>query len=276
MKNNFAVWGIGGVAAAMLISSFTFTQNQDQKKTRHVKLTKVENGKTMHLDTMLSGDDVFIWNGDTINPEKHIREFSPSKFDKLHNTDKMDRQKRVKIYKGGAGPDMDQLILHSDSGEDFQIFTEEGDSVGKKIRIHKRLRDGNAEDHLIFLDERAGRHIPGVPPVPPVPHIRQFRHQNSAKGINLNDPNVISYKKKDIGGGREKIEIIRKKTTETENFDFDFETNHLMPVPPVPPVPPVVDEELIQKEQKKVEKEMQKIEKQQQKAQQKKDSLEEQ
>lgn len=275
MKNYFALGATTAMGAMILVSSFAFTDAQDQKKMRHVKLTKIENGKTMHLDTMLSGDDVFIWNGDTINPEKHIREFSPSGFDKLHNTDKMDRQKRVRIYKGGAGRDMDQLMLHSDSGEDFQIFTEEGDSVGKKIRIHKRLRDGNAEDHLIFLDERAGRHIPGVPPVPPVPHIRQFRHQNSAKGINLNDPNVISYKKKDIGGGREKIEIIRKKTTETENFDFDFETNHLMSVP-APPAPPVVDEEIIKKEQKKVEKEMQKIEKQQQKIQQEKDSLEEQ
>lgn len=268
MKNNFALWATGGLAAAMLISSFTFTQNQDQKKTRHVKLTKIENGHTMHLDTMLSGDDVFIWNGDTINPEKHIREFSPSKFDKLHNTDKMDRQKRTRIYKGGAGRDMDQLILHSDSGEDFHIFTEEGDSAQKKIRIHKRLRDGNAEDHLIFLDERAGRPVPSVPPVP---RIRQFRGQNSAKGINLNDPNVISYKKKDIGQGREKIEIIRKKSTETDNFDFEM--NHFMQVPEAPEAP-VVDEEFINKEQKRVEKEQQKIEKQQQKAQQKKDSQE--
>lgn len=273
MKNNFALWVTGGLAAAMLFTSFAFTQDQDQKKTRHVKLTKIDNGKTMHLDTMLSGDDVFIWNGDTINPEKHIRPFSPSGFDQLHNTDRMDRQRRTKIYKGGAGRDMDRLMLQSDSGEDFHIFTEEGDSAQKRIMIHKRLRDGSGENHMIFLDESAGRPVPGIPPVP---HIRQFRGKNSAKGINLNDPNVISYKKKDIGQGRERIEIIRKKSTETENFDFDFEMDHLMPAPPAPPAPPVVDEELMKKEQKKMEKEMQKIEKQQQKAQQKKDSVEEQ
>ncbi|HET6557913.1 MAG TPA: hypothetical protein VFG54_11405 [Prolixibacteraceae bacterium] len=273
MKNYFALGATAAMGAMILVSSFAFTQNQDKKKTRHVKLTKVENGKTMHLDTMLSGDDVFIWNGDTINPEKHIREFSPSGFDRLHNTDKMDRQKRTRIYKGGAGRDVDHMILHSDSGEDFHILTEEWDSVGKKIRIHKRLRDGNAEDHLIYLNERGGRHIPGAPPVPPVPHIRQFRHQNSAKGINLNDPNVISYKKKDIGGGREKIEIIRKKTNETDNFDFEMD--HLMPVPE-PPAPPVVDEELTKREEKRIEKQSKKVEKQQQKAEEKKDSLENQ
>lgn len=260
----------------MLISSFTFTQDQDQKKTRHVKLTKIDNGRTMHLDTLLSGDDVFIWNGDTINPEKHIGEFSPSGFDRLHNTDRMDRQKRTRIYRGGAGRDLDRLILRSDSGEDFHLFTEEGDSAQKRIMIHKRLRDGSGNDHMIFFNERGDRPIPGAPSAPPVPHIRQFRGQNAAKGINLNDPNVISYKKKDIGGGREKIEIIRKKSTETDNFDFDFEMDHLMPAPPAPPAPPVMDEEMMKKEHKMMEKEMKKIEKQQQKAQQKKDSVEEQ
>lgn len=273
MKNNFALWGTGGLAAALLISSFTFTQNQDQKKTRRVKLTKVENGKTMHLDTMLYGDDVFVWNGDTINPEKHIKEFNPSGFDKLHNTDQMDQKKRVRIYKGGAGREMDHLILRSDLGEDYQIFTEEGDTGGRKIRIHKKIGEGDEEDHLIYLNGHEGGDFPGVPPMPPVPHIRHFRGQNSAKGINLNDPNVISYKKKDIGGGREKIEIIRKKSTETENFDFDFEMDHLMQVPE-PPEPPVMDEEFMKKEEKRIEKEIEKVEKQRQKAQEKKDSLE--
>ena len=39
----------------------------------------------------------------------------------------------------------------------------------------------------------------------------RFNRNKSETSINLNDPGIISYKKKKLSGGREKIIIVRKK-----------------------------------------------------------------
>lgn len=242
MKNNWKVSVTGGLTAVLLISSYAFTQTTEKKKTRHIRMTKIENGQKMEIDTVLTGDDVFVWNGDTINPEKHIKRFSPSEFDKLHAPGLDPRQKDVRIFRHRGGLHGEPFIMHADSGETLQIITHEGDTLDKKIIIHKRLRNGDEKDHFIYLHSPDGRQIPHVPGAPAVPHIRMFRGNQSGKGINLNDPNIISFKKKDISGGREKIEIIRKKTKESENQEMDFELDHTMQVP-VPPMPPAYEGE---------------------------------
>lgn len=236
MKNKFKLLMAGGLTATLLIPCLSFTQNPEQKKTRHIKMMKIENGKKMEIDTVLTGNDVFVWNGDTINPEKHIRKFSPSEFDKRHPE---------KVHK---------MIMHADSGEDVRIITEEGDTVGERIIIHKRLRDGDEKDHFIYLHGGQGEHFPPVPGVPPVPHMKRFRAMRSSNSIDLNDPNVISFKKKDISGGREKIEIIRKKTNESDRQEIDMDIEDVLhaPVPPVPSVIHKEDQDMMQmeKEQK--------------------------
>lgn len=234
MKNKFQLLGTGCLTAILIIPFLAFTQKPEQKKTRHIRMMKIENGKKMEIDTILSGNDVFVWNGDTISPEKHIKGFSPSEFDKRH-PDPMDnnpRKRRVHIIRDGALDD--RHTMQGDSTEDIRIITDDGDTVGQKIIIHKRLKDGDERDHFIYLDERHNGHFPPVPGVPPVPHIRRFNGMNSSKMINLNDPNVISFKKKDISGGREKIEIIRKKTRETDNMDFTFDADPMIDVPQLP------------------------------------------
>lgn len=224
MNNKFKLLATGSISAILLIPGFAFSQAQEAGKPRHIKMTKIENGKKMEIDTVLTGNDVFVWNGDTINPEKHIRKFSPSEFDKRH-------PERVR-----------KMIMHADSSEDVRIINEEGDTVGQKIIIHKRLGNGTEKDHFIYLNRPNGGHFPPVPGVPPVPHMKRFRGMNASKMINLNDPNVISFKKKDISGGREKIEIIRKKTTEPENMEIDMDIDDVMQVPG-PPVPSVIHKE---------------------------------
>lgn len=228
MKNTMALLGMG--LAVMLLSSELSAQNapevKDPKKTRHIKMTKIENGKTMKLDTVLTGDDVFVWNGDTINPVKHIKKFSPSGFDKLQhidvNVDRKGGKEKVMIFSHKDGKDGEPLIWNMDSDEDMEIVTEDVDSLGKRIVVRKRIKDGDG-NHMMFLHDGNMRHFPPVPPVPPVPHVRMMKMKHAGKTINLNDPNIISYKKKDMSGDREKIEIIRKKSEEPENMNFDFE-----------------------------------------------------
>ncbi len=65
--------------------------------------------------------------------------------------------------------------------------------------------------------------MPPMPPMPPMRPMKMMKGGNSVRVIDLNDPNIISYKKKNLSGNREKIEIIREKSKDSENMTFDFE-----------------------------------------------------
>jgi hypothetical protein len=235
MKNTLLSFGIAGLATVLL--SFTFIQknetDQEPKKVRHIKMTKIENGKKMELDTVLHNDDVFVWNGDTINPPKHGKMMHSSGGNGMKHMDvTVDDEggnENVMIMKHRGGKPGEPIILNLDNGEDMEIVTENVDSLGKRIIVRKHITDGDG-NHMIFFDDGDMKHFT---PMSPVPHMR-MRH--SGQIIDLNDPNVISYKKKDLSGGREKIEIIRKKSTEPEDMNFNFEVgDELMPPPPPPP-----------------------------------------
>jgi hypothetical protein len=227
MKNTLLLFGIAGITTALF--SFTFIEKSDEaqnpKKERHIKMMKIENGKKMELDTVLTNDDVFVWNGDTILPEKHGQ---------AHMTvDNKGRNENVMILRHQGGKPGEPMIWNMDSGEDMEIVTEDVDSLGKKIVVRRHINDGEG-DHMFFLHDGDMKHFAPMPPVPPLP---QMRMHHSGQIIDLNDPNVISYKKKDLKDGREKIEIIRKKSTEPDEMTFDFDADDQLMPPPPPPVP---------------------------------------
>jgi len=238
MKNTLHTFGIAGIAA-VLFSSFVFVENNDNaqnpKKTRHVRLVKIENGKKMQIDTVFTNDNVFVWNGDTINPVKRFKPGERVDF-KIIKHGNIDGKGNVMFFidkKGEKdGPDM----MNMRPEDEMEFISDDGDTVGKKIMIRKMK--GGPKDHMIFFNEMGPKHFPPVPPVPPVPpappvqHIMKFKHTGQV--IDLNDPGVVSFKKKDLKGGLEKIEIIRKKADEnTADFDFQFDGDDFMvPEPP--------------------------------------------
>jgi len=218
---------MAGIAAALF--SFTFIKKSDDaqnpKKERHIKMTKIENDKKMELDTVLTNDDVFVWNGDTILPEKHGQ---------VHMTvDNKGRNENVMILRHQGGRPGEPMIYNMDTGDDMEIVTENIDPLGKKIVVRKKINDGEG-DQMFFFNDGDMKHFAPMPPIPPVSHMR-IHH--SGQIIDLNDPNVISYKKKELKDGREKIEIIRKKSTEPEEMTFDFNDDDLLMPPPPPPAP---------------------------------------
>lgn len=239
MKNKLLSFGLAGLATALL--SFTFAEKsnetQEPQKKRHIKMVKIENGKKVELDTVFTNDDVFVWNGDTVNPIKHAKKFSHSDLGKMQRfdvkVDGKDEKEKVMIFKH-LGDENGEPMTWEMNSDDMEIITEDIDSLGKKIVIRKRVMGGD-KDNMIFLHEGNMKHFPGMPPVPPappVPHIKMLRH--SGQVIDLNDPDIISYKKKDMSGDREKIEIIRKKSDDKEmNFDFKFDHDVVAPVPPM-------------------------------------------
>jgi hypothetical protein len=240
MKNTLLLLGLAGITTAL--SSFTFIQKSDeaqnQKKERHIKMVKIENGKKMELDTVLHNDEPFVWKGDTINPGKHGKIMHSSDKDKMQQfdvtVDDKGGNEKVMILKHHGGKPGEPMILNMDTGDDMEIVTENVDSLGKQIVIRKHVKDGDF-DHVYYFHDGD---VEPFPPMPPVPHMKMH---HSGQIIDLNDPNVISYKKKDMSGGREKIEIIRKKSTESEEMNFNFSTDdHLMPPPP-PPAPGTPD-----------------------------------
>lgn len=238
MKNTMTLFGMG--LAVLVISSTALAQetkvSKEAKQTRHIKMTKIENGKKMELDTVLTNDDVFVWNGDTISPVKHIKKFKHAGFDKMQNFDvtveNKDGKEKVMILRHKGGKPGEPMMWHMDSdNDDMEILTEDIDSLGKRVVVRKIAKDGKG-NHMMFFNHDDMNHFPPVPPVPPVPHIKMLRSAKAGNAIHLDDPNIISFKKKDLSGDREKIEIVRKKSKSQEHFNFEFEG---MPAPPPPP-----------------------------------------
>jgi len=227
------------VLAVTLFSSLAFSQKSDEKttpeKSRHIKVMKMIEGKKMELDTVITGDNLLVWQGDTLNPVKHKWAISSSALDKLQHFDvKVDEdggRKNVMIYRNKGGKDSKQITYEIESGDDDQVLNvADGDSVNKRIIIRKRMRDREDNPQFYFGGPNM-KHFPPMPPMPPVPH---FKMVQQGHFIDLNDPNIISYKKKNLSGGREKIEIIRGKGDENKNMSFEFRDGDEMVGPEMP------------------------------------------
>jgi hypothetical protein len=250
MKNTLLSFGLAGLTSALL--SFNFFQKsgeiQEPKKARHIKMLKMENGKKIELDTVLTNDDVFVWNGDTVNPPKHFKKVNPSGIDKMEKFDvKVDHQdgkEKVMVIKHKDGKNGEPMIWNTVSDDDMEILTEDNDSTGKRIVVRKRLKDGNENQVFYFKNGDTGHFppMPPVPPVPPVPYMQMMQMQHSGQIINLNDPNIISFKRKKMSGDREKIEIIRKKSEAPEDMTFDFKFDNGLMAPEAPEAPELIRE----------------------------------
>jgi len=64
--------------------------------------------------------------------------------------------------------------------------------------------DGKRVQRLITAPFR--HDVPGIPPVPPLRFSMKQRNV-----IDLSDPGILSYKKKKMSGGKEKITVIRQE-----------------------------------------------------------------
>jgi hypothetical protein len=158
---------------------------------------------------------------------------------------------RIKIVtvKDGVTDVTDTLILQNESGmfkrggNRFQFSA--GD--GRRIEWEEVFRDDSAGSVVTRRGydfpgpRRAFRQIPGYPRWMQSPELQaiQFNRQRSAQVIDLSDPGVISFRKKKLRNGREKITVIRKEIPEGRQASFrvlrDNEDNPvLLPSEPRP------------------------------------------
>jgi hypothetical protein len=120
MKRNFSAFFLSALAVFSL-SSFYFIGESPQdpprgKKTeKHIKMVKVDDsGKKTELDTVIHGDQVFVWQGDTIGNGKEFKWITKDDFkmDSVHRFDykiEGDGNKRIMIMKSGKGDE--QMIM---------------------------------------------------------------------------------------------------------------------------------------------------------------------
>lgn len=238
MKHNLAFYSC--LALALLVTASFSSEaikddSQKSGKKRHIKLVKVVDGKVAKLDTLVNEGDVFVWQGDTIGRMdfKPIRPLPPGMRHGKFMFDTDGGGDRTMIFTHKMAKDGAPMIWQSDSDSMMEFSMDAmGDSLTKNIIIHKRFRDGDPK-HVFIMDG------PDVAPMPPMRHFRMSGFPKRGNVIDLSDSNIISYRKKDISGGREKIEIIRKRTNEDDHFSMNSLMGADQVVPPVPPLPPL-------------------------------------
>ncbi len=196
-------------------SAFHFAEKDDQKKGQkkmHIKMVKNMDGQVVKLDTILvnfSDDDPdkikALFLGDDEGDLDSLMQTMTIRIDT--EGDSLMRR-NVKVFAHGMSMD-DMNIEEMDEGDSLVhtfCITAHGDGRGKdkNVMIWKGKK-GEEPDHFGFVTPP----VTPTPPVPPFGHVKVPMHSKNV--IHLDDPSIISYKRKDLGGNKEKIEIIREK-----------------------------------------------------------------
>ena len=168
----------------------TTATKSEQKKEQHVKVMVSQNGKVTKIDTTFNFAD-----------EKLIQLKVDSLLKKLEVVKGKDGEANVFIMhgKGPNGGTRQYSVMYSNCDSD-------GVKGGKKVMII-----GNGKGIATFDSD--GDMMPPPPPPPPPPfHVNGFRMTRSDPfAMDPDNKDIISYDKKDIGKGLEKITIVRKK-----------------------------------------------------------------
>jgi len=173
-------------------------EKNQQKKEQRVKIVVDENGKVTKIDTTFNLPD-----------EKALQTKVDSMMKKLGKDGKLTGEHKVIILRGG-----DQMKHMQHSGDNqFEVFYNTNDS-GKVKHARRIIRMGDGGD--VVLDNIEGDMMPPMPPMGPG-HMKVMRFGGGDPYAHDPDnADIVSYEKKDIGKGLEKITIVRKKHAEAQ------------------------------------------------------------
>ncbi len=202
MKRVFSFTAIFSLAllftSAISIGEMPQDPPRGKKTKKHVKIEKIENGQITKLDTLIEDNNVLIFNGDTISNGKGFSWISDEDFDFDFDMDfdvKQDGKGNVVVLRSGK----------SGAPKVYEFKTEAGDSL-KKMRIkvldnHEKMMEWHSKmaEDMVF-DAPHGPH-----------RMRVISERKKGNVIDLSDPGIISFDKKDLKGGKEKIVIVREK-----------------------------------------------------------------
>ena len=199
-------------------SSFTFgpvegikLANDDapQKKEQRVKVTINKNGKETKIDTTfnLADKKMIQVKIDSILKKIEIEGIEPG-------------MKNIVIHRGGKGMNWSSKDGDKFPGkEQFDILIQSGDS-GKTKHVRKIIHMGDDGSIFSYGGSDGDEMFPPPPPMPPSHSIvRMQRFGGDPFALDPKDESIISYDKKDIGKGLERITIVRKKRLENEKTE---------------------------------------------------------
>ncbi|MEI7830397.1 MAG: hypothetical protein WCI31_11535 [Prolixibacteraceae bacterium] len=203
---------------AKTTTTTTTVQSQQKKDQQHVKVMVSQNGKVTKIDTTFS-----------LPNEKLVQLKVDSLLKTLEGVDGKSDEANIIIMRSDGKPDR---LIHGHGNkprEQFSVFFQKSDSsdaVGHK----KVMRIGNGQGFTTIAGD--GEMMPPPPPPPPPPHgmsnairVQGFKLPGGDPfAMDSNDPDIITYDKKDIGKGLEKITIVRKKRTPPE-MEKDVQVN---------------------------------------------------
>ena len=179
-------------------SATSFT-DLPQKKERKIKIMTIKDGKMTEKDSTIatgSGNQVFV-----VGSSMSVK--ADSMFHDL-----------------GNGYDQKSVtVTVTDEGDKNGKGTTYTYSIGDTLKQDvsgKAFRSGNAKRAFIMRDDSGENAV--------MPEMRSGRtsfrvaggHTIDPYGFRPDDPSIVSYRKKELGKGLEKITIIRKKAVEKE------------------------------------------------------------
>lgn len=200
---------VGTVLMALLFTatSFTFSpvvdaplvDNPPQKKEQRIKIIVKKDGKETKIDTTFNFPDEKMVNAkvDSMLKKFDAEGIESEKYDVLiHHPGKW-----MKFISRGEN-------LPGD--EQFDVMIQQGDS-GLTKHVRKIIRVSADGGVISMGDSDNNEFLAPPPPPPPPPFMMNGQFVGDPFSFDTNDASIVSYDKKDIGKGLEKITIIRKK-----------------------------------------------------------------
>jgi len=212
------VFGIALLAMLLSASSFTFSPsvdaqlagNEPQKKEQKVKVIVKKDGKETKIDTTfhLPDEKMINWKVDSMLTKLGIERNDSERMNVL-----IHHPVKRKNYTNRGRANLPEE-------EQFDVMIQQGDS-GMTKHIRKIIRTGENGNVISLGEMEDGEFLaPPPPPPPPPPPVPPFmmsgQSWDDSFEFDTNDASVISYTKKDIGKGLEKITIIRKKRSDNK------------------------------------------------------------
>ena len=174
------------------------TKTDESQVKKHIKMLKIEDGMKTELDTTITGDDDFMWFENFGFDDFDLCPDSVRKGKMNHFHDK---------FRAGEHrrPPMPPQFAKDQRGfEEMREFRfADGDSTHQRmVMIHR----GNGDEAMMDFRGKPGMRMP-------MHSFQGVRHErmDNPNVIRLDSPEIISYKKKTMKDGTEKIEIVRKR-----------------------------------------------------------------
>ena len=207
LRNNVGV-ALAFLGFLVVTSSFTFgpvesaqlVGDDPQQKEQKVKVVVVMDGKETKIDTTFNLPDEAVINEKVDSMLKKLDEKGMSCGKANRMVFRFDKSRKFHHENMTEATPGDEQF-------DIQIQNEDSDKVnGERRTVHVRRFDN---DRMLNESDVL---LPPLPPMPPRgAMMMQQRFGGDPFAFDTKDESVVSYEKKDIGNGLEKITIVRKK-----------------------------------------------------------------